>query len=115
MKWFFNLLLLANLVDTEVNLWAQEAWMVSANEITGSSFFKISSSGTFGFEGQGARILLFSEVSQSGNKAGVEVVLEQPTLVASADEFKSCLRLGPFANIISAQGVAERLGHRAYG
>ena len=109
MKWFFNLLLLANLVDTEVNLWAQEAWMVSSNEITGSSFFKTSSSGAFGFEGQGARILLFSEVSQSGNKAGVEVVLEQPTLVASADEFKSCLRLGPFANIISAQGVAERL------
>ena len=109
MKWIFYLLLLANLVDMDLNLWVQEARMVGANEITGSSVFKNSSSGAFSFEGQDAKILLYPGISQSGNKADMEVVLEQPTLVASSDEFKSCLGLGPFANIISAQGVAERL------
>ena len=109
MKWIFCFLLLANLVDMKLNLWVQEARMASANEITGSGVFKTWSSGAFSFEGQGSRILVFSEVIQFGDKAGVEVALEQPTLVASADEFKSCLGLGPFANIISAQGVAERL------
>ena len=37
------------------------------------------------------------------------VIQEKPTLAASAEEFNSCMGLGPFANIISAQGVAERL------
>ena len=109
MKWIFYSLMLANLVNAALNLWAQEAGGGSTSENAGNIAFRASSSRDSGFEQKGARILLLSEALMSSNKSLGEMVLEQPTLVAAADEFKSCLGLGPFENVISVQAVAKRL------
>ena len=108
MKLFVYSLLLANLVYMALNLWSQGAGRVSRAEVASSGAFKNSRSGLYGFEGKSDRILLLSEAIEPGDKSTVEVTL-QPTLVAAADDLKSCMGLGPFENVISAQGVAERL------
>jgi hypothetical protein len=107
-KWFFCSLLLGNLVYIALNLWGEEAGMFSKAELAGDSAFKTSSSGPYGFEKRGSRILLFSEDIQLGDKSTVEVAL-QPTLVGAANALNTCMGLGPFENVISAQGVAKRL------
>jgi len=104
---------LANLDYTVLSLWSQALGWVSTTEIAGNSASKNRSSPTSGFGQKGARILLISEVSPSENKSTVGVPPELPALVAAADELKPCVGLGPFGNVISSQGVAERL--RAVG
>ena len=108
MKWVFYSLLLASLVYMALNLWAQGSGRVGKVEVTGNSAFKNSSSEPYGFEKKGGRIQPLSEAIQSGEKSTVEVAL-QLTLVAAADDLSSCMGLGPFENVISARGVAERL------
>jgi len=107
-KWFVYSLLLANLGYMALNLWSQGTGRISSAEVASSGAFKNSRSGLYGFEGKSDRILLPSETIEHGDKSTVEVTL-QPTLVAAADDLKSCMGLGPFENVISAQGVAERL------
>ena len=109
MKWVFSALLFANLAYMALNLWVQEAEIMSTTENAGNIASKTSSSWASGFEQRGARIVLLSEARKSSNKSPGKMVLEQPKLVAAADEFNSCLGLGPFENVISVQGVAKRL------
>jgi len=109
MKWIFYSLLLANLVNMALNLWSQEAGGGSTIANAGNIALKTSSPPDSDFEQKGPRILLLSEALKSSNKSPGEMVLEQPTLVAAADEFNSCLGLGPFENVISVQAVAKRL------
>ena len=75
--------------------------------------FKNSSSLIYGFEEKGGRIQSLSKPIQAGDKTNVKVAL-QATPVHAVDDFKSCAGLGPFGNVISAQGVAERLGAIGY-
>ena len=105
MKWLYHSLLLASLVYMSLNLWAQGVGKV---EGPGNNAFKNSSSVPHGLEGKSGRIQLLSEATQSGDQSTVEVAL-QPTLVAAADDLRSCVGLGPFENVISARGVGERL------
>ena len=108
MKWVFYSVLLANLVYMGLNLWGQGTSRAGKAEVAGSSRFKNSSTGPYSFEEKDSRILLPSEASRSGDKSTKKVAL-QPTLVAAADDLKSCIGLGPFENVISARDVAERL------
>jgi hypothetical protein len=107
-KWVFYSVLLANLAYMGLNLWGQGTSRAGKAEVAGSSRFKNSSTGPYSFEQKDSRILLLSETSRSGDKSTEEVAL-QPTLVAAADDLISCMGLGPFENVISARGVAERL------
>ena len=109
MKWIFYSLLLANLVNMALSLWAQKVGGGSATENAGNIAFRASSCRDSGFEQKGANMKLSSGALMSSNRTRGEMVLKQPTLVAAADEFKSCLGLGPFENVISVQRVAKRL------
>ena len=96
MKWIFYSLLLANLAYMALNL-------------SGEGTPRVGATVNAGFEQKGTRALFLLQDSPRGNKSTLVAVMEQPTLVAAADELKSCMGLGPFENIISAQDVAERL------
>ena len=109
MKWIFYSLLLANLTYMAVNLCGQGTARVGATGNAGDSVVKNASPWGSGFEQKGTRTLFLLEDNQRGNKSTLVAVMEQPTLVAAADELKSCMGLGPFGNVISAQDVAERL------
>ncbi len=109
MKWVFYSLLLANLTYMAVNLYGQGTARVGATGNAGDSVVKNASPWGSGFEQKGTRALFLLEDSQPGNKSTLVAVMEQPTLVAAADELKSCMGLGSFENVISAQDVAERL------
>ena len=109
MKWIFYSLLLANLAYMALNLSGAGTPRVGATGNAGDSVVKNAGPWGSGFEQKGTRALFLLEDSQRGNKSTLVAVMEQPTLVAAADELKSCMGLGPFENIISAQDVAERL------
>jgi len=109
MKWIFYSLLFANLAYLALNLSGQGAARVGASGNAGDSVVKNASPWGSGFEQKGTRALFLLEDSQPGNKSIPVVVMEQPPLVVAADELRSCMRLGPFENVISAQDVAERL------
>lgn len=106
MKWIFYSLLLANLAYMALSLWGEESVNVRMSANNGA--------GAASVEQKDARILFLSEVSQSGDEPEKAPVLEQPTLVAAGDETKSCMGLGPFENVISAQEVAERVSAIGY-
>ena len=109
MKWIFYSLLLANLSYMALNMWAPGFASIGLTGNSGDSAVKKASSLDSGVEQKVARLLFLSEASQPGDKSALETALQQPTLVEAADELKSCLGLGPFENVISAQDVAERL------
>jgi len=109
MKWIFYSLLLANLAYMALNLSGAVTSRVGASGNTGENVFKNTAPWGSGFEQKGTRALFLLEDSQPGNKSTLVAVMEQPTLVAAADELKSCMGLGPFENIVSARDVAERL------
>ena len=109
MKLIFYSLLLSSLVYVALNLWGHGVGTVDAVDNTVNSIFKNLSSGDSTLGQKSARILFFSKIDQSGAKSSVKVALEEPILVAAADQFTSCLGLGPFGSVISAQDVAERL------
>jgi len=114
MKWIFYSLLLANLAYMALSLWGEGVTSVGMTQNAGNSAVKNSSSWRSGVEQKGTRILFLSEASRPGDKPALEAVMEQPTLVDAADELKSCMGLGPFENVISAQDVAERLNAIGY-
>jgi len=107
MNWIFYTLLVANLAYSALNLWGQRANTVSTAENIGNTSLINSSSGASGFGQKSDKILVLSETSHPRDKLPVDRVLEQPKL--AADKLKSCVGLGPFGNVISVQGVAERL------
>ena len=109
MRWLFYSLLVANLAYMTLSLWGQGLDKMSKLEVAGSIVLESSSSRSSDFEKKGAGIKLLSEIGQLGHNSTDRSVLKQPTLVAAADELRSCMGLGPFENVISAQGVAERL------
>lgn len=109
MKWIFYTLLLANLAYMALNLGGAVTSRVGATANAGENVFKDTVPWGSGFEQKGTRALFLLEDSQPGNKSTLVAVMEQPTLVAAADELKSCMGLGPFENIVSARDVAERL------
>ena len=109
MKWIFYSLLLANLAYMALNLSGAVTSRVGATGNTGENVFKDTGPWGSGFEQKGNRALFLLEDSRPGNKSTLVAVMEQPTLVAAADELKSCMGLGPFENIVSARDVAERL------
>jgi len=114
MKWIFYSLLLANLAYMAVHLWGERVGMMKVSANTSNSAFENLDSRNSGFEEKNARIQLLSEARRFGNKSAVGGLLEQPILVAPADEHKSCVGLGPFENAIAAQGIAERLAAAGY-
>lgn len=114
MKWIFYSLLFANLAYLALNLWGEGAAGIRMVGNTGSNAVANSRSHDSGVEQREGRILFLSEASKPGEKPTLEAVLEQPTLVAAADKLKSCMGLGPFENVISAQDVAERLNAVGY-
>jgi hypothetical protein len=109
MKWIFYSLLLANLAYMALNLWGEGADSIGMTGNAGNSAVKNASSRDSGLAQKDTRLLFLSEASRPGDKSVPEAVLEQPTLVDAADELKSCMGLGPFENVISAQDVTERL------
>ena len=113
MKWIVYLLLLAILAYMALNLSGQEAGRSSPTGNASIGELKSLSAEDSGFGNKDVKILFLSEAEKIGDKPGEEVVLKQPTLVATADELRSCEGLGPFENIISVQSVAQRL--RAIG
>jgi hypothetical protein len=96
-----------------LTLWSQRTGGDIKAKVAGDSALKSSSSGAYGFEQKDSKILLPPEPIHSGDKLTVEVSL-RPTLVASDEDLKPCMELGPFENVLSAQGVAERLKSVGY-
>lgn len=90
------------------------AWNLGGEEPVNVRGSEDAVTGAAVVEHQDIRILFVSEVSQSGDYPDQVPVLEQPTLVAAGDETKSCMGLGPFENVISAQEVAERISTIGY-
>ena len=89
MKVIFYSLLLSSLVYLALNLWGHGVGRVGAVDNTVSSIFKNLSSGGSTLGQKGARILFLSKVGQSGASSSVKVALEEPILVAAADQFTS--------------------------
>ncbi len=114
MRWIFYSLLLVNLSCMALNIWGGGTAIVGINSNVGGGSANQVVSRDSGFEQKDTRILLLSEVNRSGDRPDTEAVLEQPTLVTATDEVKSCMGLGPFENVISAQNVAERINAIGY-
>jgi hypothetical protein len=109
MKWIFYSLLLANLAYLAFNLRGQGTARAGATGNAGDSVVKNAGRWGSGFDQKGTRSLFLLGDSRPGKNPTLVVMMEQPTLVAVADELKSCMGLGPFENVNSAQDVAERL------
>ena len=114
MRWIFYSLLLVNLSCMALNIWGGGTAIVGINSNVGGGSANQVVSRDSGFEQKDTRILLLSEVKRSGGRPDTEAVLAQPILVTATDEVKSCMGLGPFENVISAQGVAERINAIGY-
>jgi len=109
MKWIFYSLLLANLAYLALNLTGTGADRVGATDGAGKTVVKGAGSWGSRYERKGTGSLFLLEDRQPGNQSIPVAVVEQPPLVAAADDLKSCMVLGPFENIIPAQDIAERL------
>ena len=102
MRWIFYSLLLANLFYLGLNLWndrTDEARVVTAGPGADSGT-KVD------------RLLFLSESAGSSQKRDAK--LGQAKLVEASADLASCMGLGPFEDIISAQDVAERLKATGY-
>lgn len=112
MKWIFYTLLVVNLVYLASNLVAKARLAVSGDIKPGA--FNTSPSVATRLQDRGVSISLLSEAVEKGNQSTSELLPKQPTLVAPASDLKSCLGLGPFENVVSAQGIDGRLSAMGY-
>jgi len=109
MKWIFYALMLANLAYLALNLSGEGASLVGAKDSARETATKNAVRWGAGYERKGNPSLLLLGDRERGNQSIPVAVVEQPTLLAVADDLSNCMGLGPFENLLQAQVFAERL------